>query len=234
MNLEKEHFSQCDHEGLLEEVTFEQRPRCEELKEKHLSRGDTDTRAWRWDRAQCLWELGRGCSDRSQWLRGAGGPGGMQLEKEEEVRPCRCLQSASNHSEFGFYSKNSGKPWKEFKQKSEMIRFTVIKKSLNCGKIGLKEGQNGRRDARLEGLPRDSIKCDGDLFLFLVPPSEFSQPSLRTSLARGFLELVGFYLQDCEFLLCFFLASADFPSSYRPANGHSPPGVILESLLCSA
>lgn len=36
MNLEKEHFSSCGHEGLLEEVTFEQRPRCEELKEKHL------------------------------------------------------------------------------------------------------------------------------------------------------------------------------------------------------
>lgn len=64
----------------------------------------------------------------------------MQLEKEEEVRPCRCLKSVSNHSEFGFYSKNCGKPGKEFKQRSEMIRFTVIKKSLYCGKIGLEEG----------------------------------------------------------------------------------------------
>lgn len=38
----------------------------------------------------------------------------------------------------------------------------------------------------------------------------------------------------CEFPLCFSLASADCPSTYRPTNGHSPPGVILESLLCSA
>ncbi|KAK1332063.1 hypothetical protein QTO34_007748 [Cnephaeus nilssonii] len=29
-------------------------------------------------------------------------------------------------------------------------------------------------------------------------------------------------------------ARPDCPSTYRPTNGHSPPGVILESLLCSA
>lgn len=84
--------------------------------------------------------------------RGARGPGGMQLERQRLGHVGAC--SLSNNSEFGFYSQNSGKPWEEFKQRSEMIRCKV---TLYCGKSGLEEGWSGRRDTRLEFLSRDPI-----------------------------------------------------------------------------
>lgn len=83
-----EHFHWGDHEGLLEEVTFEQRPQCEVVKGKHSrQRRHRYKRLGKGKGSVCV-RTRKGCSDGSLVTRGASGPGGMQLEREEKVRPC--------------------------------------------------------------------------------------------------------------------------------------------------
>lgn len=76
--------------ALLEEVTSEQSPQWEELKEKHLRQRGHRYQSLEMGQGSVSVGTGKGLLWQELVARGARGPGGMQLE-EEEVRPCRCL-----------------------------------------------------------------------------------------------------------------------------------------------
>lgn len=135
-------------------------------------RGGTGARGWRWDRVECVCELGRGCFDRSLVPSAV-----REMRRSGHVGCC----SVSHNLEFGFTLRTVGNHGKGLSKGVKWLDLQWLKQnktkhSVYCGKNGLAGSQNGRRENKLEALPSPQrlygvmviVVCD--LFLFLVPP----------------------------------------------------------------